>query len=123
MDAPHGPPKTHGEKSRWQQHKIISCCLEQILEATPHKTATARSLKSYLKKNPRKMSKSCGTLLEKQGRTSEILLWTPTYGCLSVSPTAKYLLRQLSADTGCRLEILPGEMDDRDGLRERERER
>ena len=39
------------------------------MEATPHQTATVRPLTSHLISYPRNTNKTCGTLLEKQGRT------------------------------------------------------
>ena len=32
--------KTTGEEARWQLHKNAACNPEQVLPATPHKTAT-----------------------------------------------------------------------------------
>ena len=43
--------KTSGEKARWQLHKNAASNIEQVLEATPHKTITLRDLPS------RKLSK------------------------------------------------------------------
>ena len=54
---------------------------------------------------------------------SDILQWTPSQRRAKVGRPARTYIRQLCADTGCSLEDLPGAMDDRDGLRERERER
>ena len=54
---------------------------------------------------------------------SEVLLWTPSFGRTSVRQPARTYLQQLCTDTGYGLEDLPEAMDDRDGLRERERER
>ena len=31
--------ETYGEKARWEQDKNATCCFEQILDATPCKTA------------------------------------------------------------------------------------
>ena len=44
MDA----DKTYREKARLELHKNATSYTEQILEATPHKTATVLSLTSYL---------------------------------------------------------------------------
>ena len=52
----------------------------------------------------------------------DILLWTPTCGHANASQAARTYLQQLSIDTGCSLEDLPGAMNNRDGWRERERE-
>ena len=40
--------------------------LEQILEATPHKTTDVQPLTSHLKNYLCKMNETCGTLLENQ---------------------------------------------------------
>ena len=45
MDA----DETHGDKDNWKLHKNAMCCFEQILEATPHKTAVVRSPISHLR--------------------------------------------------------------------------
>ena len=34
--------ETYGEKAWWQLHKNAGSCIEQVLEATPHKTAVVR---------------------------------------------------------------------------------
>ena len=47
--------KIHGEKAKWEPHKNATCCFEQILKATLHKTAAKRPLTSHLKNHPRKM--------------------------------------------------------------------
>ena len=39
--------KMHGEKARWELHKNALCCFEQILEATPYKTADVQPLLFY----------------------------------------------------------------------------
>ena len=51
---------------------------------------------------------------------SDILLWTPAHGRVSVGCQASTYLHQLCVDTGCNLEDLLGAMDDRDGWMERE---
>ena len=45
-----------------------------------------------------------------------------THGLVSVGRLARTYLHQLCADTRCNLEDLPGDMNDRDRWRERERE-
>ena len=45
MDA----DKEYGEKAWWQLHKNAESCIEQILEATPHKTAAVRPPTSHHK--------------------------------------------------------------------------
>ena len=53
---------------------------------------------------------------------NDILLWTPSRGRAKAGRPASTYIQQLSADTGCRLEALPGAMDSKNGLRERVRE-
>ena len=54
---------TQGEKATWELLKNASYCFEQMLEATPHKTAAVQPLNSHLKT---KMKKTWKILLEKQ---------------------------------------------------------
>ena len=51
--------KMSGEKARLEQHKDAAYCFEQILEATPYKTAAVWPLPSYLINHPSKMKKAC----------------------------------------------------------------
>ena len=46
-------------------HKNATCCFEQILEATPHKTAAVRSLTSHIKVRRKKKKNTCWALLVK----------------------------------------------------------
>ena len=50
---------------------------------------------------------------------SDVLLWTPTYGCASVGRPARTYIQQLCEDTGCNPEDLPEAMNDREKWRER----
>ena len=52
---------------------------------------------------------------------SDILLWTPSHGWAKAGWPAKTYLKQLCTDKECRLEDLPGAMNDRDGWQERVR--
>ena len=61
--------KMHGEKDKWGLHKNATCYFEQILEATPNKTAAVQPFTPDLKNHPSKMNKTCGTLQEKLERT------------------------------------------------------
>ena len=58
-----------GEKAKWQLHTNAVSCLEQILEASPNETAAVRPLTSHFANNPRKLSKTCWALVEKQELT------------------------------------------------------
>ena len=49
---------------------------------------------------------------------SDVLLWTPTYGCARVGRPARTYIQQLCEDTGCNPEDLPEAMNDREKWRE-----
>ena len=53
---------------------------------------------------------------------SDVLLWTPTYGCAKVGRPARTYIQQLCEDTGCNSEDLPEAMNDREKWRERVRD-
>ena len=53
---------------------------------------------------------------------SDVLLWTPTYGCARVGRPARTYIQQLCEDTGCNREDLPEAMNDREKWRERVRD-
>ena len=50
---------------------------------------------------------------------SDVLLWTPTYGCAKVGRPARTYIQQLCEDTGCNPEDLPEAMNDREKWRDR----
>ena len=50
---------------------------------------------------------------------SDVLLWTPKYGCARVGRPARTYIQQLCEDTGCNPEDLPEAMNDREKWRER----
>ena len=52
---------------------------------------------------------------------SDVLLWTPTYGCAKAGRPARTYIQQLCEDTGCNPEDLPEAMNDREKWRERVR--
>ena len=45
---------------------------------------------------------------------SDVLLWTPTYGCAKAGRPARTYIQQLCEDTGCNPEDLPEAMNDRE---------
>ena len=53
---------------------------------------------------------------------SDVLLWTPTYGCAKVGRPARTYIQQLCEDTGCNPEDLTEAMNDREKWRERVRD-
>ena len=50
---------------------------------------------------------------------SDVLQWTPTYGCAKAGRPARTNIQQLCEDTGCCPEDLPVAMNDREEWRER----
>ena len=50
---------------------------------------------------------------------SDVLLWTPTYGCAKAGRPARTYIQQLCEDMGCNPEDLPEVMNDREKWRER----
>ena len=53
---------------------------------------------------------------------SDVLQWTPTYGCAKAGRPARTYIQQLCEDTGCNPEDLPEAMNDREKWRERVRD-
>ena len=39
-----GPYKKPEEKTKWELHKDVACCIEEILEAALHKTAPYKTI-------------------------------------------------------------------------------
>ena len=115
--------KTQGTKARWKLHKNAMFSLQQILEATPCKTADVQPLNSHLKNHPSKMTKTCGSLLIKQEQAhqqhSSMVPYTRTCQCCQSART--YISFVKTLDVVWR--ICPGVMNDRDGWREKEREK
>ena len=50
---------------------------------------------------------------------SDVLLWTPTYGCSKAGRPARTYIQQLCEDTGCNPEDLTEAMNDREKWGER----
>ena len=61
--------KPHWKKVWWELHQSSMSNIEQILGATSHETIAVQLLTSHLKNHSSKTNKTCGTLLERQGRT------------------------------------------------------
>ena len=99
--------KTAGEEARRQLHKNAACNLEQVLAATPHKTATCLLSRKLFK-------------LDELIR--DVLLWTPAHGRAKAGRPARTYIQQLCEDTGCCPEDLPRAMNDREEWRERVRD-
>ena len=55
----------------WDLNKDAACYFQQILEASPYKTASVQPLASHYTNHPSKKIKTCWTLLVKKGQTHE----------------------------------------------------
>ena len=106
----------YGEKAWRQLHKNAKSCIQKVLEATPHKTATYHPSRKPSKLDEPDMLDAAGELI------TDVLLWTPLHRRAKVGRPARMNLQQPYADTRCSLEELLGEMDDRDDWWERVRE-
>ena len=82
-----------GGEARWKLQKNAACCHRQILEATPHKTASVWPPSSHLTNHSRKMNKTCEIQLEKKGQINKRCSLTDscTWVC-QCWPTSKDLL-------------------------------
>ena len=92
----------------WRQHPTKQQLYNQLLPIT--KTIQVRRTR-----HPGHCRRSKDELI------SDILLWAPSHGRAKTGRPARTYIQQLCADTGYRLENLPGAIDDRDGWWERVR--
>ena len=115
--------KTYGEKPWRQLHKNAACNIEQVLEATPHKTVTVRPPTIHHENYQIKRTRNAGHCWRSKDQLiSDILLYTPSHGRAKAGRPAKPYIQQLCTDTGRSLEDQPEAMDDIEGWRERVRE-
>ena len=82
--------KMHGEIARWEIHENAACCLEQILEATPHRIALYDHLPLISQIFQVRKIRHAGHCWRNKGKLiSDILLWTPARRYASITQTAK----------------------------------
>ena len=108
----------HRDKTRWELYKKAVCCLELILEATPHKTASVQlpaPISQTIQENELDIWHT-GELM------NSVLKWTPIHDCASVSWLVKTSISIVQTQDPASKTSL-GMMDDRDRWWERERER
>ena len=105
------------EKDWEQLHKNAASNTEQVLEATPHKTAAIRppTMKT-IKVRWTRHAEHC--YRSKDELISDILPWTPSHGRPKTRRPARTYIQQLCTDTGYDLEDLLGAMDDWDRWQE-----
>ena len=109
--------KTTGEKARRQLLKNAARNIEQVLEATPHKTPTIRPPTFLHEVRRTRHVRHCWK--SKDELISNVLLWTPTYGRAKAGRQARTYIQLLCEDTGCSPEDLPETMNDKEEWRER----
>ena len=103
------------EKKTWCQPHTAARYLERILEEKTHNTATVRPLASHQTKHSSKMNITCGTLPEKQKRTSmDPYRWMYQYWQTRKDIYLFYV------DIRYNIDDMSGAIYGRDGLRERE---
>ena len=110
----------NGEKTWQQLHKNAVNNIEQVLEATPNKTA-AVWLPTHITKSIKvRQTRYAGhSWRSKDELISDILLWTLSHGRAKAGwPDGTYI-QQRCANTEYSLEDLSGAMNDRDGWQER----
>ena len=95
--------ETNGEKVTWKLYKNVVCCFEQILVASPLKTATVRPLTSYPRNQPRWIKHIGHCWRSRDKLISSVPLWTPTHGHTSVGNLAKTYIHLVCANTGYSL--------------------
>ena len=100
-------------------HKNVESSIEQVLATTPHETPTIRTLAPITKTIQVRRTRHAGHCWRsKDELISDVLLWTPTYGCAKAGRPARTYIQQLCEDTGCNPEDLPEAMNDREKWRE-----
>ena len=110
--------KTYGEKAWRQLHKNAASNIEQVQEATPHKTAAIRPpISKTIQVRRTRLAGHCWR--SKDELISDIILWSPLHGRAKAGRPARTYIQKLCADTGHSLEDFPEAIDDRDGSRER----
>ena len=103
--------------------KNVVSSIKQVLATTPHETPTIRTLAPHHENYTSQTNRHAGHCWRsKDELISDVLLWTPTYGCAKVGRPARTYIQQLCEDTGCNPEDLPEAMNDREKWRERVRD-
>ena len=111
------------EKLDGNYTRMLRSNIEQVLATTPHKTPTIRTLTPITKTIQVRRTRHAGHCWRsKDELISDVLQWTPTYGCAKAGRPARTYIQQLCEDTGCNPEDLPEVMNDREKWRERVRD-
>ena len=94
-------------------HHMDASCIEQVLEATPHKAAAVWPPATHHETIQIRWTRHTGHCRRsKDELINDMILWTLSHGWAKVGWPARTYIQQLCADTRCSLEDLPGAMDD-----------
>ena len=113
-----------GEEAGRKLHKNVESSIKHVLATTPHEIPTIRTLAPPSRKRiqVRRTRHAGHCWRSKDELISDVLLWTPTYGCARVGRPARTYVQHLCEDTGCGPGDLPEAMNDREKWRERVRD-
>ena len=96
-----------GEETRRKLHKNVESSIKQVLATTPHELQLYGHLPPITKTIQVRRTRHAGHCWRsKDELISDVLLWTPTYGCAKVGRPARTYIQQLCEDTGCNPEDL-----------------
>ena len=112
--------KTAGEEARRQLQKNAASNIEQVQEAHSTKHQLYGHLPPITKTIQfRRTTHARHCWRKKDELTSDVLLWTPTYGRAKSGRPARTYIQQLCEDMGCSPEDLPEAMNDSEKWREK----
>ena len=112
-----------GEETRRKLHKNVESSIKKSWRQHPTRLQLYGHLPPITKTIQVRRTRHAGHCWRsKDELISDVLLWTPTYGCAKVGRPARTYIQQLCEDTGCNPEDLPEAMNDREKWRERVRD-
>ena len=101
----------------------INLCIESCIKQHPTRLQLYGHLPPITKTIQVRRTRHAGHCWRsKEELISDVLLWTPTYGCAKAGRPARTYIQQLCEDTGCNPEDLPEAMNDWEKWRERVRD-
>ena len=110
-----------GEEAGRKLHKNVESSIRQVLaDNTPQDSNYTDTCPPITKTIQVRRTRHAGHCWRsKDELISDVLLWTPTYGCARAGRPARTYIQQLCEDTGRNPEDLPEAMNDREKWRER----
>ena len=116
--------KTAGEETRRKLYKNVESSIDKSWRQHPTRHQLYGHFPPPITKTiqVRRTRQAGHCWRSKDELLSDVLLWTPTYGCAKAGRPARTYIQQLCEDTRCNLEDLPEAMNDREKWRERVRD-